>query len=293
MNSTNWLNGVMAMKAANTDRIDLSYPTNRVVGTVADAGNAKAAIDALLQAGFDRQEIEILHGEEDLQRLDRTGALSQFQRSLSRNFDLEEFKHLTHHLEDVRAGRFVIMVLAKRRDQRIKAAEILNRYSAEFVGFYGRWAWVAIPSTEQTTPEEIPALFARAWNDHDANALAGLFDEDGEFVSVSGLCWHNRESIRKAHADGREPIFSCSTLSTDATTVKLLSPEVAVVHARMTCSGVASGDGSPRPRTTILSLVVHRVGERWLCASAHTSDVMPDPETNASEGPGVLDSATR
>src|SRR5438045_3021613 len=153
----------MAMKAGSNDRIDLSYPTNRVVGTVGDADKTKAAIDSLRQAGFEQQEIEILHGEEDLQRLDRTGVLAQFQRSLSRNFDLEEFKHLTHHLEDVRAGRFVIMVLAKRRDQRIKAADILNRHGAEFVGFYGRWAWVAIPSTEQTTPEEIPALFARAW----------------------------------------------------------------------------------------------------------------------------------
>jgi len=279
------------MKAA--DRIDLSYPTNRVVGTIGDADKAKAAIDSLLQAGFDRQEIEILHGEEDLRRLDRTGVLPQFQRTLSRTFDLEEFKHLTHHLEDVRAGRFVIMVLAKRRDQRIKAADILNRHGAEFVGFYGRWAWVAIPSTEQTTPEEIPALFARAWNAHDPDALAALFDEDGEFVSVTGLCWHNRESIRNAHADGVERLFGCSTLTTDATTVKLLSPEVALVHARMTCTGEAPADAAKQPggRTTILSLVVHRIGERWLCASAHTSDVNPNTETNVSEGSGVMGSA--
>jgi uncharacterized protein (TIGR02246 family) len=283
----------MAMKAGSNDRIDLSYPTNRVVGTVGDADKTKAAIDSLLQAGFERQEIEILHGEEDLQRLDRTGVLAQFQRSLSRNFDLEEFKHLTHHLEDVRAGRFVIMVLAKRRDQRIKAADILNRHGAEFVGFYGRWAWVAIPSTEQTTPEEIPALFARAWNAHDPDALAALFDEDGEFVSVTGLCWHNRESIRKGHADRVDRTFGNSTLSTDATTVKLLSPEVALVHARMTCSGQRAADGAAAtgPRTTILSLVVHRIGERWLCASAHTSDVNPEAETSVSQGPGVLDSA--
>jgi uncharacterized protein (TIGR02246 family) len=282
----------MAMKAA--DRIDLSYPTNRVVGTIADADKAKAAIDSLLQAGFDRQEIEILHGEEDLRRLDRTGVLPQFQRTLSRTFDLEEFKHLTHHLEDVRAGRFVLMVLAKRRDQRIKAADILNRHGAEFVGFYGRWAWVAIPSTEQTTPEEIPALFARAWNAHDPDALAALFDEDGEFVSVSGLCWHNRESIRNAHAGGVERLFGCSILSNDATTVKLLSPEVALVHARMTCTGEGPADGAKQPggRTTILSLVVHRIGERWLCASAHTSDVNPNAETNVREGSGVIGSAT-
>jgi hypothetical protein len=27
------------------------------------------------------------------------------------------------------------------------------------------------------------------------------------------------------------------------------------------------------PRTTIVSFVVHRAGDRWLCASAHNTDV--------------------
>ena len=33
----------------------ITYPTNRVVGTVGDADKARAAIDALLRAGFDRE----------------------------------------------------------------------------------------------------------------------------------------------------------------------------------------------------------------------------------------------
>ena len=120
------------MKAASTERRDyISYPTNRVVGTVGDDGKAKTAIDALLRAGFAREDIDILHDEKDLKRLDPTGAehgfFAQFQRTLIRALDLEEFKHLTHHVEDVRAGRFVIMVLAKRRAQRIVAADILHR----------------------------------------------------------------------------------------------------------------------------------------------------------------------
>ncbi len=153
----------------STDRRDyISYPTNRVVGTVADAAKAGAAIEALLRAGFDRKDVDILHGEEDLHRLDPTGAhhgfLAQFQRTLIRSLDLEEFKHLTHHVEDLRAGRFVIMVLTKRRPLRILAADILHQHGAEFVGFYGRWACEELHATAQTSPEAIPALFARAWN---------------------------------------------------------------------------------------------------------------------------------
>jgi uncharacterized protein (TIGR02246 family) len=287
------------MNEVSTERRDFRpYPTNCVVGTVRDAGTARTAIDALLRAGFNREDIDILHGEKDLQRLDPTGGehgfLAQFQRTLIRTFELEEFKHLTHHLEDVRAGRFVIMVLTKRRVQRIVAADILNRYGAEFVGFYGRWTWEDLSAPAQATPEDIPAWFARAWNARDPDALASLFDEDADFVDVTGVCWHDRESIRKAHADGLERIFNTSTLATEATKVKRLSPDIAVVHARMTLSGEAPVGGvtQPGPRTTIVSFVVHRIGDRWLCASVHHTDVIPNMETDVIDEADVFRSAT-
>lgn len=260
-----------------------TYPTNRVVGIVGDAGNAQAAIDALLQAGFDRKDIDILHGEEDLERLDpaaaKQGFLSQFRRTVTRTFTaFEEFSHLTHDIEEVRAGRFVIMVTAKRRDQRTVAADILNGHGAGFVEFYGRWAWEDLSAPPQTSPQDIPALFVRAWNNHDADALAALFDEDAEFVNVTGLWCHDREAIRSAHANGQERIFNTSTLATDATKVKLLSPDIAVVYAQMTLCGEApaGAETAPGPRTTIVSFVVHRAARRWRCASAHTSGVIPN-----------------
>lgn len=274
----------MAMNEVSAEhrRDYIPYPTNRVLGSVGDDGNVKAAVDALLQAGFDRKDIEILHGEEALERLDPAGAkqgfVTQFRRTLARTFaGFEEFSHLKQDLDEVRAGRFVIMVAAKRPAQRIAAADILNRHGARFVEFYGRWAWEDLSAPAPTSPQDIPALFARAWNSHDADALASLFDEDAEFVNVTGLWCHDRESIRDAHANGQEQIFSKSTLATDATSVKLLSPDIAVVHARMTlCGGGPAGAATePAPRTTIVSFVVHRVARRWLCASAHTSDVIP------------------
>ena len=137
------------METTATQQDFIPYPTNRVVGTIADAADAHAAIEALLQAGFDRQDIDILHGEAGVDRLDPTGAehgfLAQFQRTLIRIAGpAEEFKHLRHHIDDVRAGRIVIMVLAKEREKRNVAADILNSHGAEFVGFYGRWAWQSL-----------------------------------------------------------------------------------------------------------------------------------------------------
>ena len=283
------------MKTASTERRNfIPYPTNRVVGTIGDAEKAGAAVDALLRAGFDRKDIDILHGEEDLRRLDPTGAdhglLAQFHRTLIRTLDLEEFKQLIHQFEDVREGRFVMMVLAKRRALRMVAADILHQHGADLVEFYGRWTCEELPSTAHASPEDIPALFARAWNDRNPDALASLFVMDAEFVNVNGVCWHDRESIRKAHAEGLERVDNKSTLTSGETKVKLLSSEVAVVHARMTVADEdcpASGRG-PGARTTVVSFVVHRVGDRWRCASAHNTDVTATTETNVGGETGVL-----
>ena len=121
-------------------------------------------------------------------------------------------------------------------------------------------------------------MFARAWNARDPYALAALFDEDAEFVDVNGQCCHDRESIRKAHEARLERVLATSTLESGEPKVKLLSPEVAVVHAHMTLSGdAAAGAVTPTgPRTTIASFVVHRAGDRWLCASAHNTELIPE-----------------
>ena len=64
-------------------------------------------------------------------------------------------------------------------------------------------------------------------------------------------------------------------LSAGETNVKLLLPEVAVVHAHMTLSGQSATD-PVAPRAALVSFVVHRIGERWLCASAQSTDLIPE-----------------
>lgn len=149
----------------------LAYPTNRVVGTIPDPQRARAAIEALLQAGFAQQDIDILHCEEDLHRPDTSAEhrfLAQFQRLVMRKLAGEykhlrlgeEYEHLRHYVEDVRAGRCVVMVLAKKRDRREAAADILGTHGAELIEFYGRWSWQSLephPAPPADTPSADPA----------------------------------------------------------------------------------------------------------------------------------------
>src|SRR6186713_646401 len=77
----------------------IAYPTNRVAGTITDADEAKAAVEDLVSAGFVREAIDVLHGEQDLRRLDPSGGehgiFAKLQRSLVRGAVGSEFKHLS------------------------------------------------------------------------------------------------------------------------------------------------------------------------------------------------------
>jgi hypothetical protein len=75
-----------------------------------------------------------------------------------------------------------------------------------------------------------------------------------------------------------------STLAVDELRVKHLSDDVAIVHASMTLIGQTAIAAIKRPgtRKSIFSFVIHKVGARWTCASAHNTDGVPDMETNFS-----------
>lgn len=139
-------------------------------------------------------------------------------------------------------------------------------------------------------PESIATAFVDAWRRRDPDAIADLFDEDAEFVNVTGLWWHDRESIRRAHAYGLSVIFKDSTLRLRDTHVKQLTDHIAVVHARLVLTGQTSvaGVDAPKPRQTLMSFVVHRGPDGWRCASAQNTDIIPGMETNVVDPAGRL-----
>ena len=139
-------------------------------------------------------------------------------------------------------------------------------------------------------PDEIPHLFATAWNARSANDIAALFEEEAEFVNVVGLWWHKREDIRKAHDYGLKTIFNKSLLEVRTVKVKLLSNALALVHARMRLTGqTATGYvHEPGDRSNIFSFVIRKGNEGWRCVSAHNTDVVPGVETNIVDAQGQL-----
>jgi uncharacterized protein (TIGR02246 family) len=139
------------------------------------------------------------------------------------------------------------------------------------------------------TPEDIPRLFAEAWNAKDATALAYLFADDAEFVNVVGLWWHNRDDIESAHDYGLRTFFKASTLSARRVEIKNLGQDVAVVHVRWKLSGQAGKDGGTlEDRFTIMVFVAQQLENGWTVVAAHNTDIIPGKETLAARD-GQLD----
>jgi hypothetical protein len=105
---------------------------------------------------------------------------------------------------------------------------------------------------------------------------------------------HLRNQIRSAHAYGLIRIFNDSSLQATDVRVKRLSDEITVVHARMTPAGLTSvGEiTTPRPRSNVMSFVVHQTPAGWRCASAPNTDVVPGSETNIIDDHGRLQSVS-
>ena len=211
------------------------------------------------------------------------------------------------HVDDVRAGRWVIMVLApkpRRAPLLVTSSACMAPSSwASMEDGHGRGSHQAASpaaadgATEAhagaARPEDLPRLFVEAWNKRDPDALASLFDSHAEFVNVTGLWWHDRASIGKAHAYGLERIFNASTLTVDELRVKELSDDVAIVHAAMTLSGQTAIGAIRQPgaRKTIFSFVVHRAAGGWTCASAHNTDAYRTWKRMSSDEDGAFRAA--
>jgi uncharacterized protein (TIGR02246 family) len=132
--------------------------------------------------------------------------------------------------------------------------------------------------TEAAAANAVAAGFVDDWNSHDMKSFAELFAEDADFVNVIGLWWRGRPEIQKAHEALHATRMRNSHLVATETAVRVLHPDVAVIHVRWQLTGDTGIDNvTLPPRQGILSLVTVRTGSKWLIALAQNTDVVPLP----------------
>ena len=138
---------------------------------------------------------------------------------------------------------------------------------------------------EVSAPEDLPHAFAAAWMARDARALAALCAEDADFVNVVGIWWQDRAAIERAHHYGLTTFFRDSVLRVGRVKLRMLGPDVAVVHARMRLSGQYAPDGSVTDdRQNMLIFVCARQAEGWRAVAIQNTDIVPGAETQVAQG---------
>lgn len=143
-------------------------------------------------------------------------------------------------------------------------------------------------------PEELPKRFVSGWNNRNVDELVSIFTHDAEFVNVVGLWWHNKAEIRQAHDYGLRQIFQHSVLKLQKTTVKNLTDDVAVVHAKMILRNQTGTESVSQPalRQTVFSFVAQRFESGWNCVSAHNTDIEPGADTHIINEEGIMKSVS-
>ena len=138
-------------------------------------------------------------------------------------------------------------------------------------------------------PLDIASKFTKGWNAGDAKALSELFAEDADFVSVVGLWWTSRRSIRRALKRGFAEWFAGSTFAVEKLSQRLLGTDAALIIARWRIEGQKDRDGNvAEARRGLATVAMQQLEDgTWLCVSCHFTDIAPAADTNLMVG-GVL-----
>ena len=118
-----------------------------------------------------------------------------------------------------------------------------------------------------------PALFARAftdaWAGRDAPAMAALFAEDADLLSLTGHWAEGRKAIGETLKGEMAGAFARAKLVTGRAKARKLTPVVAHVMQRYVLSGILNADGTDAGRVgAILSAVLVEGPRGWQVAAA-------------------------
>jgi uncharacterized protein (TIGR02246 family) len=117
--------------------------------------------------------------------------------------------------------------------------------------------------------ESIVGQLEAAWNAMDGSAFADPFADDADFVTIRGEHFRGRPAIADGHAGIFRSIYAGSTNHMTVEGIRLLRPEVALVHVHSlldTPSGPLAGRHGAR-----FSLVLTKESGGWEIAALHNT----------------------
>jgi uncharacterized protein (TIGR02246 family) len=133
-----------------------------------------------------------------------------------------------------------------------------------------------MPGTEEQAVRTVVQRLDASWNAHDMDAFGELFAEDADFVTVFGVRWRDRKTIREEHRTLHKSVFRKSTLTARNTTVWFMAPDVAVARTHWDLVGIEGPAGEARDdRSGIITHVLRKQDGQWLFAVSQNTHTVP------------------
>jgi len=134
-------------------------------------------------------------------------------------------------------------------------------------------------SADTKAIRNVEARWQDAWNRHDMVALADLFTEDADFITVIGKWCKGKKEFYDYRVRLHQVMFKDSIWKTTDTQVRFLSPELAIVHVNWTITGDRNADGTSRPnsRDGIFTQVMVKHDGQWLITASQNTNIQPVP----------------
>lgn len=139
-------------------------------------------------------------------------------------------------------------------------------------------SWRSETPTFQSNDEAaVRTLYDRledGWNRGSGAAFAAVFTDDADFIGFDGTHFKGRDEIASSHQQLFEKWLRGSRLVGQVTSVRFLSPDVAVMHALGRT--VMRGKSAPSPeRDSIQTLVGVKHDGEWHLAAFQNTKVRP------------------
>jgi uncharacterized protein (TIGR02246 family) len=129
---------------------------------------------------------------------------------------------------------------------------------------------------ETSRPQALVEGFIRAWNARDAKALGALFAEDADYVTAKGNWMKGRTWIEGQLERALAGRLKGTMMVETNTTVRLVRPDIAVMHFEWEVSGETAPDGKPLiTRHGIMQIIAVAQGGAWKILSAQDTATMP------------------
>jgi uncharacterized protein (TIGR02246 family) len=127
--------------------------------------------------------------------------------------------------------------------------------------------------------------FTEAWNRGDAEGMARIFADDGDFVNPAGRVARGRDEVERLYREDHEAAFRGSRFASTCGQVRFLTRDVAELDCRFQVSGVRGPEGRLMTMRGLYTVVLARRDGEWRTVTARAMIPMPDPGEMRPRGP--------